>query len=186
MKVLHRNGGRAPPRPSDRLSGGAIICDVIDALHAIAEAVAIVNVPRSPAMTFIQPSRPLQIVLAIDAVASGALGLLQTFAAPLAQLLALPGALLFGSGVFLIAYAAVLVAMARSVALPQALVRVVMLGNLAWAIGCVALAALASGIAPLGVAYLGVQAVAVVAFAAMQGHGLQRSQPVRSMVPQRA
>ena len=138
-------------------------------------------------MTFIQPSRPLHIVLAVDAVASGALGLLQTFAtAPLAQLLALPGALLLGSGVFLLAYAAMLVAIARSAALPQALLRVVILGNLAWAIACVALAALASGIAPLGIAYLGMQAAAVTAFAALQRHCLQRSQPVRSMAPQRA
>ena len=138
-------------------------------------------------MTFIQPSRMLRIVLAVDAAASGALGLLQTFAAaPMANLFALPTGLVLGSGVFLVAYAAMLVAMARSIALPQPLVRLVILGNLAWAMACIALAALSSAITPLGIAYLGLQAVAVVVFAALQGAGLERSTRAASLTTQRA
>ena len=99
---------------------------------------------------------------------------------------ALPTGLVLGSGVFLIAYAAMLVAMARSIALPQQLVRLVILGNLAWAMACVALAALSTAIVPLGIAYLGLQAVAVVVFAALQSAGVKRSPRAASLTTQRA
>ncbi len=73
-----------------------------------------------------------------------------------------------------------------AVALPQPLVRLVILGNLAWAMACIALAALSSAITPLGIAYLGLQAVAVVVFAALQGAGLERSTRAASLTTQRA
>ena len=138
-------------------------------------------------MTLIQPVRLLRLALVVDAAASGALGLLQTFAAtPLARVLGLQPSLVLGTGVFLLAYAATLVAMARSAVVPAALVRLVVAGNLGWAAACIALAVVGAGIAPLGIGYLGMQAVAVVVFATLQGVGLGRSPRAVSLATQRA
>jgi hypothetical protein len=133
-------------------------------------------------MTLIQPARMLRLALVIDAAASGALGLLQTFAAtPLARVLGLHASLVLGTGVFLLAYAATLVAMARC-----ALLRLVVVGNLGWAAACIVLAVVGAGVASLGVAYLWAQAVAVIVFAAFQGVGLGRSPRAGSLAMQRA
>jgi hypothetical protein len=138
-------------------------------------------------MTLIQPARMLRLALVIDAAASGALGLLQTFAAtPLARVLGLHASLVLGTGVFLLAYAATLVAMARCAMLPSALLRLVVVGNLGWAAACIVLAVVGAGVASLGVAYLWAQAVAVIVFAAFQGVGLGRSPRAGSLAMQRA
>jgi hypothetical protein len=138
-------------------------------------------------MTHVHPSRLLRAALVIDAAASGALGLLQTAASGhTSALLGLPAALVLGTGVFMLAYAATLVAMARSTSLPRSAALVVIVGNSAWALGCAVLAAVHPQLTVLGFGYLLLQAVAVATFAAMQAAGLARSQGATLTSPQRA
>ena len=115
-------------------------------------------------------TRYLRIVLAADAascIASGALQLAATDA--LAQLFALPRALLLESGLFLVAYGLVVAVVAMRARIPRALVALFALGNLGWAAGCAGL--LASGLvqpAAPGVGWVLVQAVTVVVLAVLQ------------------
>lgn len=130
----------------------------------------------------IQPSRLLRIALAIDAAGSAPIGLLQTAAAvATARLTGLSASLLLGTGLFMLIYAAALVVMARSASLPQGLVRVVVAGNFAWAVACVAAAGLLAGLTLVGVGYLLFQAAAVTAFAILQRRGLAQSMPAAAM-----
>jgi hypothetical protein len=138
-------------------------------------------------MTHVHPSRPLRAALLIDAAASGALGLLQTAAsAYTSALLGLPTALVLGTGVFMLAYAASLGVMARSTSLPRPAAQIVIVGNAGWALGCAVLAAVHPQLTVLGVGYLLLQAVAVAAFAGLQAAGLARSNGATLTAPQRA
>jgi hypothetical protein len=103
-----------------------------------------------------------------------------------AALLGLPAGLVLGSGLFLLVYAAALVLLARSATVPRALVHGVVAGNLGWAAGCPALAALFPPLTALGAGYLLLQAAAVAVFAAFQRLGLARSTPAMALSPQRA
>jgi hypothetical protein len=136
---------------------------------------------KENAMNAIHPSRLLKFAFFTDALVSGAVALLQLLLPGLlSELLLLPALLLRTTGIFLIGYTVLLVALARSEAIWKALVLVVVAGNVLWAIGCAALP-LEGVVAPsgLGVAFLWVQALAVLAFAAMQLAGLRSSAPVR-------
>ena len=128
-------------------------------------------------MQTIHPNRLLRGALLADAVVSGAVALLQlALAGPLAELLRLPSSLLLGSGAFLVAYVVLLIVLARSARAWTALIWIVVLGNLAWAVGCVGLMFGADAKpSALGVAFLGVQAVAVLTFAALEYKGLVES-----------
>lgn len=131
-------------------------------------------------MRTIIASRLLRNTLIADAVASGALALLQVLGhAPLARLTALPAALLLATGLFLAGYVALLGLMARAGRLPVWLVTLVVAGNIGWALGCMALAGGAAGLAAnsLGTAYLLAQAAAVLVFAELEYAGLRRSRP---------
>ena len=131
-------------------------------------------------MPSILPSTFLRRALSLDAITSGAVALLQLAAGGvLANLFALPRAVLTESGLFLVVYVALLVAMARAKRLPVALVKLVIAGNLAWALGCAALAI--GDFVPfnrLGTAYLLVQVVAVLVFAVLEAQGLARSHAI--------
>jgi hypothetical protein len=133
-------------------------------------------------MQSIIPSGFLRKALLADALASGALAVLQV-AMPdaLGRLLMLPRALLFETGVFLVAYTVLLVVLARSARVWPGLIMLVVIGNVGWALGCGMLPV--AGIQPnaLGVAFLAMQAVAVLVFAALEFAGLKRSQPDRSL-----
>ena len=121
-------------------------------------------------MSFIEPSRTLRRVIAIDAVVSLAVAILQiAVAGQLGGLLGLPEELVLWTGVFLVGYVMLLGFMARSHQLPRWLVVFVGLGNAGWAAGCVALA-LGLGVSPtfLGIAYLAGQALVVALFAVEQ------------------
>jgi hypothetical protein len=150
--------------------------------------ISFINQPRSIAMNTVNPSNLLRRTLIVDAAASAATGLLQTLAAgTLAAWLGLPLELLIGTGLFLLAYATMLVVMARSTRLPRALITLVLVGNLGWAAGCIALAVAWSGtLTGLGIAYLELQALAVVAFAAGQWLGLRQSQAAFPLATQSA
>lgn len=128
-------------------------------------------------MRTVLPSPLLRGALLLDAAISTAAALLHL--APgghTAAWLGLPPALLTETGVFMLLWAAALLWLARSRTLAAPLVQALVLGNLGWALGCVA--ALATDLlAPtaLGSAWLLLQAVAVLGFAVLQAAGLRRS-----------
>ena len=125
----------------------------------------------------IQPSHLLRRAILADAVFSGASALLLTFAAgALAPLLNLPEALLRETGLFLVAYAALVGWLGTRQAMPKALLWTVIAGNAAWTVASIAL--LFSGAATpnlLGAAAVAMQAIAVGVFAELQYVGLRRS-----------
>lgn len=125
----------------------------------------------------IRSSQFLRRALAADAVFSGVAAVLLTAdAGMLAPLLQLPEALLRETGVFLIAYTALVGWLATRSAAPKALVMLVVAGNAAWTVGSLAL--LFSGaVSPnlLGEAFVVVQAVATGVLAELQYIGLRRS-----------
>lgn len=119
----------------------------------------------------------LRLALLVDAVISGASGVLQV-AAPerLSTTLQLPQALLEGTGQFYLAYAAALLWLATRQRLWLPLAQLIVFGNLAW--GLAGLAGLLSdGLTPnaLGTGFVLMQVLAVTAFAAVQWLGLRRS-----------
>jgi hypothetical protein len=125
----------------------------------------------------IQPSMFLRRAILADAIFSGVSAVLLTFGAgALAPLLNLPEALLRETGLFLIAYAALVGWLGTRPSMPKALVLIVIAGNAAWTIGSIAL--LFSGaVTPnlLGEALVAAQAIAVGAFAELQYIGLRKS-----------
>ena len=125
----------------------------------------------------INPSLFLRRAIQADAIFSGASAVLLTFGAgELATLLDLPEALLSETGLFLIAYTALVGWLGTRQAMPNALVVIVIAGNAAWAVASIAL--LFSGtVTPnlLGEAFVVVQAIVVGALAELQYVGLRRS-----------
>jgi hypothetical protein len=125
----------------------------------------------------INPSLFLRRAILGDAIFSGASALLLTFGAgALAPLLNLPETLLLETGLFLIAYAALVGWLGTRQAMPKALVIIVIAGNAAWTLASIAL--LFSGaVTPnlLGEIFVAAQAVVVGALAELQYIGLRRS-----------
>ena len=125
----------------------------------------------------IHPSQLLRRALLADAIFSGIAAVLLTLdAAALAPLLELPEVLLRETGLFLIAYTALVGWLAARARVPKALVVLVIAGNAAWTIGSIAL--LFSGtVTPnlLGEAFVVAQAIATGVFAELQYIGLRRS-----------
>jgi hypothetical protein len=125
----------------------------------------------------IQPSSLLRRAILADAVFSGASAMLLSFGAgALAPLLNLPEALLRETGLFLVAYAALVGWLGTRQSMPKALVWIVIAGNAAWTVASIAL--LFSGaVTPnlLGQAAVAMQAIAVGVFAELQYLGLRRS-----------
>jgi len=125
----------------------------------------------------IRSSQFLRRALAADAIFSGvAAALLAADAGMLAPLLELPEALLRETGLFLIAYTALVGWLATRTVAPKALVMLVVAGNAAWTVGSIAL--LFSGtVSPnlLGEAFVAAQAIATGLLAELQYVGLRRS-----------
>ncbi|WP_440113424.1 hypothetical protein [Acidovorax sp. BL-A-41-H1] len=120
--------------------------------------------------------RFLRAVVWFDAstgVLLGALHLLLT--APLAEWLGLPAGLLQVTGVMLLGYAALAIAIARSEPMPRGWLWVLIAGNFAWAVASLALL-LGSTHTPtlLGQAYLLVHVVSVALLAELQWWGVRR------------
>src|SRR6266487_5246872 len=124
----------------------------------------------------IDPSTFLRRAIQADAIFSGASAVLLTLGAgALAPLLNLPEALLLETGLFLIAYAALVGWLGTRPAMPKALVLIVIVGNAAWTLASIAL--LFSGaVTPnlLGEAFVAIQAIAVGALAELQYLGLRK------------
>jgi hypothetical protein len=128
----------------------------------------------------------LRLALKLDAVASGALGVLILLAAgtmvgdgrPFVFLLGTPLALLVPAGLFLVAYAAFVWTVGTRGRTNRTAAWSVVAVNVLWVLASVAL--LVAGWFPLtalGVAFVLAQAAAVALFAALQLLGLQRNQP---------
>jgi hypothetical protein len=119
----------------------------------------------------------LRRALLADAIFSGVSAVLLSLdAGELAPLTNLPEALLRETGLFLIAYAALVGWLGSRPLMPKALVVVVIAGNAAWTLASIAL--LFSGaVTPnlLGEAFVAIQAIAVGALAELQYIGLRKS-----------
>jgi hypothetical protein len=131
-------------------------------------------------MDRIMPSPFLRRILLLDAASCLGMGLLLAAAAgPLAGWFQLPVALLRESGVFLLAFAGLLLWTATRAAVPKLLVWVVIIGNALWALDSLLL--LPSGwVAPnaLGGGFITAQALVVGLLAALEHAGLRRSAPL--------
>ena len=125
----------------------------------------------------IHPSLFLRRAIVADAIFSGGSAVLLTFGAgALAPLLNLPEALLRETGLFLVAYAALVGWLGTRQSMPKPLVLIVIAGNAAWTLASIAL--LFSGaVTPnlLGEAFVAGQAIAVGALAELQYIGLRKS-----------
>ena len=125
----------------------------------------------------IHPSPFLSRALLADAIFSGVAAVVLTLGAgALAPFLNLPEALLRESGLFLIAYAALVGWLATRSTVAKTLVLLVVVGNAAWTLGSIAL--LFSGaVTPnlLGEVFVAAQAIATGALAELQYIGLRRS-----------
>ncbi|WP_027526287.1 hypothetical protein [Bradyrhizobium sp. Ec3.3] len=119
----------------------------------------------------------LRRALFADAIFSGVSAIDLTFAASaFASLFNLPEALLRETGLFLIAYAALVGWLASRSSVPRALVILVVVGNAAWTVASIAL--LFSGaVSPnlAGELMIVAQAIATGVFAELQYVGLRRS-----------
>ena len=119
----------------------------------------------------------LRQVLFVDAVVSGAAGLLMAAGAPfLAPLLGLPAGLLFYAGLALFPFVALLVAVVRRGSASRLLLIDIIAINALWVAASFGL--LVSGaVAPtlLGYAFVIAQALAVAALAALQLAGFRRT-----------
>ena len=133
--------------------------------------------PQPTERTLINPSSFLSRALLADAVFSGvsAVGL-ALGAGVLAPFLHLPEVLLRETGLFLIAYAALVGWLGTRQSVLKALVLFVIVGNAAWTLGSIAL--LFSGaVTPnlLGQIFVVAQAIATGVFAELQYVGLRKS-----------
>ena len=123
------------------------------------------------------PSVLLRRAILADASFSGVAALLLTFGAgTLATLLNLPEELLRESGLFLIAYTALVGWLGVREAMPKALVVIVITGNAAWTIASISLL-FSSAVTPnlLGEAFVAMQAIVTGVFAELQYIGLRKS-----------
>jgi hypothetical protein len=125
----------------------------------------------------INASQFLRRALLADAIFSGISAIVMTLdAGALASFLNLPEALLRETGLFLIAYAALVGWLGTRPSVPKALVMIVVIGNAAWTLASIAL--LFSGaVSPnlLGEIVVVAQAIATGAFAELQYIGVRRS-----------
>ena len=125
----------------------------------------------------IQPSLLLRRAFLLDTVVSGMMALLLTLGAgELAPLLDLPEPLLRETGLFLIAYTALVGWLATRQSMPKLLVVIVIAGNAAWTVASIALL-FSSAVTPngLGQIFIVGQALVPGALAELQYIGLRRS-----------
>jgi uncharacterized protein YjeT (DUF2065 family) len=125
----------------------------------------------------IQPSLLLRRAFLLDTIVSGMMALLLTVGAgELAPLLDLPEQLLRETGLFLIAYTALVGWLATRQSMPKLLVVIVIAGNAAWTVASIALL-FSDAVTPNGLGQLFVVAQALVpgALAELQYIGLRRS-----------
>ncbi|CAL9313465.1 MULTISPECIES: hypothetical protein [unclassified Streptomyces] len=121
-----------------------------------------------------EPRAMLRRFLALDALVTGANGLAYVAASgPLGRLLGVDAALLFGLGVFLVAFAAAVGALASRQRPAPAAVTAVVDANVAWAV--LSVVALVAWLEPstAGAVWVPAQALTVGGFAALQWTALR-------------
>ena len=127
-------------------------------------------------MSLFASPRFLRNVLLLDATTGLGSSALQLGAtAWLATWTGLPSRLLLESGVFLLLYGLALVWLARRDPIPAAGVWLLVIGNTAWAVACIALM-IGPWLAPTpwGLAYLALHAMSVLVMAQLQWIGLRQ------------
>ncbi|MBD9585281.1 hypothetical protein IB269_28135 [Delftia sp. DLF01] len=131
-------------------------------------------------MSMFASPRFLPRVMWADAASCAASGALQLVAGqPLSDVTGLPLALLQSTGWFLLGYALLAAWMAARSPVPRRLIGLVVVGNLGWAAGCVALLAFGGlRLSAWGVTWVLAQAVVVVVLAELQWTGLRRTRDV--------
>jgi uncharacterized protein YjeT (DUF2065 family) len=125
----------------------------------------------------IQPSLLLRRAFLLDTIVSGMMALLLTLGAgALAPLLDLPEQLLRETGLFLIAYTALVGWLATRQSMPKLLVITVIAGNAVWTVASIALL-FSNAVTPngLGQIFIAAQALVPGALAELQYIGLRRS-----------
>ncbi|MCP1914750.1 hypothetical protein [Bradyrhizobium sp. USDA 4508] len=125
----------------------------------------------------IHSSQLLRRALLADAVFSGVSAIAIVLdAGALASLLGLPEALLRETGLFLIAYTALVGWLGTRTSVPKPLVMLVVVGNAAWTLASIALL-LSGAVSPnlFGTIVILAQAIATGVFAELQYVGLRRS-----------
>ncbi|KRP97052.1 hypothetical protein AOQ73_21660 [Bradyrhizobium pachyrhizi] len=125
----------------------------------------------------IHSSQLLRRALLADAVFSGVSAIAIVLdAGALASLLGLPEALLRETGLFLIAYTALVGWLGTRTSVPKPLVMLVVVGNAAWTLASIALL-LSGAVSPnlFGTLVILAQAIATGVFAELQYVGLRRS-----------
>lgn len=133
------------------------------------------NTTRPAPVTRAATDQPLRLWLNLDALASGALGVLFVAASTvLDELLGIPAAVLLALGGFLVVWAAVLRAVATRILRNHAAVRAIVALNALWVVASIAVIAFGwFDLTRLGVAIVLVQAGAVAGFLAIQVRGLR-------------
>lgn len=122
------------------------------------------------------PIIPLRTALILDAVASGATGLLAIVASGfLGWLLELPSGLLLGAGLVLVPYVLFVIYTATRAPIPRGAVWTVIVANFVWAAASVLLL-LSGWVSPnaLGVAFVLAQAAVVALFGQLQVMALRQ------------
>lgn len=135
-------------------------------------------------MSITASPRFLRYVLLADSASCVATGAAQVLLpTTLADLFRLPSALLMGTGIFLLAYAAVVAYVGTREAIPRGPVWLFVAGNFGWAAGCVALLA-ATPLQPtlVGQAWIIAQAVTVVVLAELQWAALRARSSLQTSV----
>jgi hypothetical protein len=128
----------------------------------------------------IHSSQLLRRALLADAVFSGISAIAMVLdTGALASLLGLPEALLRETGLFLIAYTALVGWLSARTSLPKGPVILVVAGNAAWTLASIALL-LSGAVSPnlLGIIVILAQAIATGVFAELQYMGLRKSEGV--------
>lgn len=132
-------------------------------------------------MSAFSSPRFLPRVLLVDSATGFSTGILQlAFTDALAQWFNLPAALLLGTGWFLLGYGAAATWVATREPVPRSLVWLFVVGNLAWALACIALLLghlVQPG--PWGVAYVLLHVVTVTLMAELQWFGLRQTSSAR-------
>lgn len=128
------------------------------------------------------PDRHLRLILKLDALATGAVGLLAVVASSaLEKLLGLPLSLLLPVGLFLLTYAVFIWFIGARRNMNRAAAWIAVVVNCVYVAGCVGVVVMRPfSLTPLGVAFVLVQAAAVGLFAVLQTFGLCRSRLVHS------
>jgi hypothetical protein len=134
-------------------------------------------------MHIVLPSKLLTVALGLDVVARSVIALLQlsdldTFAATFA----LPRPLLFGAGLFHVAYAILLMCLVCARQVWSALIDLVVAANIAWSLACLGVL-LAGLVSPsgMGVAFVLLHAAVALSIAGLESAGLHRSEPAESL-----